>query len=314
MTKRFQRSLIALAAAAFLAACTPARTATVAVVKSRALPAYDAAQQGFMTVVGGQLRPTCYALTGDPAVTRRVMSQIKSSPPDLVLALGTEAADQVKSALGRMPAVFAMVVDPVQSGLVSSLSRPGGNMTGVTLAIPPSQTLEVIRRAVPGVRRVGIIYDPAQSQRAVREMTDAARPLGLQVIARSVRSASEVPRAAEDLRGSIDCLCAPVDGTVYSPQSAKFLLLFALRNGIPVAGFSANLVEAGALLALYPDYADVGRQAGYLALRVLAGEPPGSVPVAAPRKALLAINLSVERTLGLSIPQAVRKTADRIFR
>ena len=314
MTNRFRLLITAIAAAALGASLTWASAANVAIVKSRALPAYDAAQQGFVSILGSQARPAYYALTGDPAVTRRVMSQIKSSAPDLVFALGTEAADQVKAALGGVPAVFAMIVDPMQSGLVSSLSRPGGSMTGVSLAIAPSHTLDVVRRALPEVKRIGIIYDPGQSQRSVREMTDTARAVGLQIVTRSVRSASEVPRAAEEMRSLIDCLYAPVDGTVYSPQSAKFLLLFALRNGIPVVGFSANLVEAGALLALYPDYADVGRQAGYLALRVLAGESPGSVAVAPPRKALLAINLSVERTLGLRMPQSVRKAADRVFK
>jgi putative ABC transport system substrate-binding protein len=314
MTNRYRFLITVIAVAALVASLRGASAASVAIVKSRALPAYDAAQQGFVSVVGGQARTTYYALSGDPAATRRIMLQIKGSAPDLVLALGTEAADQVKAALGGVPAVFAMIVDPVQSGLVSSLSRPGGSMTGVSLAIAPSHTLDIIRRALPEAKRIGVIYDPAQSQRSVREMTDAARAVGLQVVARAVRSASEVPRAAEELRNSIDCLYAPVDGTVYSPQSAKFVLLFALRNGIPVVGFSANLVEAGALLALYPDYADIGRQAGYIALRVLAGESAGSIAVAPPRKALLAINLSVERTLGLSIPQSVRKGADRVFK
>lgn len=303
-----------LAALAVAASITWADAATVAIVKSRPLPAYNAAQQGFMGVVGSQARPTYYTLTGEPAVARKVAAEIRSSSPTLVLALGTEAADQVGGAVGRIPVVFAMVVDPVQSGLVSNPARPGKTMTGVSLAITPSETLQILKRAVPTAQRVGVIYDPAQSQRAVRAMTDAAPSHGLQIVTRSVRSAAEVPRAAEALRGKIDVLYAPVDGTVYSPQSAKFVLLFALRNGIPVVGFSANLVEAGALLALYPDYTDIGRQAGYLAQRVLSGESAGSIPLAKPRKSLLAINLSVERTLGLTIPQSLRKTADRVFK
>jgi putative ABC transport system substrate-binding protein len=286
------------------------------VVRSQALPAYDAAQQGFMSVIGSQAegRTASYTLSGDAAGASRLVSQIRSGSPDVVLALGTEAARQVGAALGNIPVVFAMVVDPVQSGVVSNLGRPGGNMTGVMLAVPPSESLQALKRALPQVRRVGVIYDPAQSQRAVREMIEAARALGLQVATRAVRSAAEVPRAAEELRGNIDALYAPVDGTVYSSQSAKFLLLFALRSGIPVVGFSANLVEAGALLALYPDYVDIGRQAGSMALRILSGEPAGNIAVASPRKLLLAINLSVERTLGLTIPQSLRKTADKVFK
>jgi len=305
-----------IAATALAAAAPSAAGARIVVVKSRALAAYDAAEQGFMSVVGSQAegRTASYTLSGDAAAAGRLVSQIRSSPPDVVLALGTEAARQVGGALGSIPVVFAMVVDPVQSGVVSNLGHPGGNMTGVMLAVPPSESLQALKRAVPQARRVGVIYDPAQSQRAVREMTDAARGLGLQVASRAVRSAAEVPRAAEELRGNIDALYAPVDGTVYSSQSAKFILLFALRSGIPVMGFSANLVEAGALLALYPDYVDVGRQAGHMALRILSGEAAGNIAVASPRKLLLAINLSVERTLGVTIPQSLRKTADKVFK
>lgn len=303
-----------IAAALVTASASWAAPARIVVVRSRPLSAYDAAQQGFLSTVGQVQVHATYALTGDPQVTRRVISQIKGSPPDLVLALGTEAAAEVGSALGGIPVVFAMVVDPVQSRLLSSPARPGGSMTGVTLAVPPSEVLRALKRALPGAKSVGVIYDPAQSQRAVQELTDAARGLGLRVVTRSVGSAAEVPRAAEDLRGKMDVLYAPVDSTVYSPQSAKFVLLFALRSGIPVVGFSANLVEAGALLAVYPDYADVGRQAGSMARRILSGEAAGGIPVSAPRQARLAINLSVARTLGVSIPQTVKKSADLVFK
>jgi len=306
--------MTALVTAALAASVALADAATIAVVKSRALPAYDAAQQGFTNIVGSQARVTSFALTGDSAVARRAIAQIRANPPEVVLVLGTEAASQIGSALSPIPVVFAMVVDPVQSGLLGNAARPGGNMTGVTLAVPASEVLQALRRAVPAVRRVGIIYDPAQSQRVVREMAETARNLGLRIVTRTVRSAADVPQAAEDLRGKIDALYAQLDGTVYSAQSAKFVLLFALRNGIPVVGFSANLVEAGALLAVYPDYADVGRQAGYIALRILSGEAVGSIAVAAPRKSLVAINLSVERTLGVRIPQSLRQSADKVFR
>jgi putative ABC transport system substrate-binding protein len=307
--------LVALAAAVVVAPCAWAEPARVVVVKSRALPAYDAAEQGFTSVVAsqGQVSAKEYVLSGDPAVTRQVVAQITSNPPDVVLALGTEAAQQVGKAVGNIPVVFAIVVDPVQSDLLSNPSRPGGNMTGVSLLIPAADTLGALQRAAPHAKRIGIIYDPSNSQRSVKEMTDAARAAGLQVVARPVRSASEVPRAAEELRGKIDALYAPVDGTVYSPQSARHVLLFAVRNAIPVAGFSSNLVAAGALLALYPDYTDIGRQAGYIALRVLLGEAPGRIPVAAPRKSLLALNLNVARTLGLTIPSALRDSADKVY-
>ena len=307
--------LVALAAAVSVAPCAWAEPARLAVVKSRALPAYDAAQQGFTSVVAsqGQVSAKEYVLSGDPAVTRQVVAQIKSNPPDVVLTLGTEAAQQVGKAVGNIPVVFAVVVDPVQSDLLSNPSRPGGNMTGVSLVIPAADTLDTLQRAAPRAKRIGIIYDPSNSQRSVKEMTDAARAAGMQVIARPVRSAPEVPRAAEELRGKIDALYAPVDGTVYSPQSAKYVLLFAVRNAIPVAGFSSNLVAAGALLALYPDYTDIGRQAGYIALRILSGEAPGRIPVAAPRKSLLALNLNVARTLGLTIPAALRNSADKVY-
>ncbi|HUT74538.1 MAG TPA: ABC transporter substrate-binding protein [Armatimonadota bacterium] len=308
----------ALAAAALVLTVSESWAAStrVAVVKSRALSGYDAAEQGFMSVIGAQTQVsvTRYSLSANSTAARQVAAQIKANPPQVVLVLGTEAAQQVGKAVGDIPVVFAMVVDPVQSKLMDNPGRPGGNMTGVHLEIPASETLQALRRVVPTVRIVGVIYDPSNSEPEVDEITAGARSVGLRVVAQAVRSAAEVPAAAGKLRGKVDAIYAPIDTTVYSPQSAKYVLLFAVRNGLPVAGFSPNLVQAGALLALYPDYTDIGRQAGYLALRIISGEAPGRIPVVGPRKSLLALNLSVARALGLTVPETLRRSADKVFK
>jgi len=272
---------------------------TVAVVLSRDLPAYQAARNGFAATIK-ERQPGLKLHYLDASQTRSLAAVVKAKGANLVFAIGTEAAQALKSC--GLPMVFVMVVDPAQAGL-------SGNCTGVTLKVPVSEQFRLIKATLPKAREVGVLYNPARSGSIVREGQAAAASYGLHLRCIEVASESDLPRAAEKVKG-VNLIWATLDATVYGSHSAKYVLQFALRNSIPVMGFSPNIVEAGALFAAYPDFTDIGRQGAGLVLRVLSGEPAGAIPVAAPSRVATAVNLRVAESLHISLPAAFTRQAD----
>lgn len=286
-----------------LALGSAARAEGVAVVTSRDLPAYEQARAGFAAAMshrGVKLHFFNLAETSPTALAQAMRSRGATA----VFAIGTEAAQAALRS--NLPVVFSMVVDHRQAGLT-------GNCTGVILKLPVADQFKVLKAALPKAKDVGVLYNPARSGAVVREAQAAAPAFGLRLHPVEVTSESALPRAVEKMRG-MDVIWATVDSTVYASQPAKFILQFALRNGIPVMGFSANMVEAGALFAAYPDFTDIGRQGAVLVGRVLSGESAGAIPVADPGKVATAVNTRVADSLpGVSLPAAFRKQADQRY-
>ena len=284
---------------ALLATTTHSHAEGVAVVTSRDLPAYQQASQGLVAFMKERSPGTrLQTVTGKP---EGLVQALKSRGVSAIFAIGTEAALAAKAS--GLPVVFVMAMD--SAGLAGC--------AGVTLDLPVAEQFRVLRSVLPRAREVGVLYDPARTADSVREAQNAASALGLRLHCAAVTSRSMLPRATEKMKG-VDVIWAPLDATVYGSQSARYVLQFALRNRIPVMGFSPNLVEAGALFAVYADYRDIGRQGGSLLLRVLAGESPGSIGAVRPSGVAIAVNLRAADTLGVAIPAAVSKRADIIYK
>jgi putative tryptophan/tyrosine transport system substrate-binding protein len=179
--------------------------------------------------------------------------------------------------------------------------------TGVSLEFPLDQQLQWIRRILPGSqRRIGIVYSPAENEQTIARIREAARGLNLEIIARPVQSPSEIPQALASLAGAADVLWGVPDGIVMTPETARSILLFSLRNRLPLIGMSVAWVKSGALFALDRDYADVGSQCAEQALRLLGGESLQLVPPERPRKIVYALN---QRTADL---MSVRFSAETL--
>lgn len=140
----------------------------------------------------------------------------------------------------------------------------------------------------------------------------AAAGMGMDLVPMSVRSEGDLLGHAESLAG-MDALWSVADSTVFSPQGLNQILLSTLRHRVPFVGLSPSFVKAGALLALSVDYTDVGRQSGEIAERILAGEKPASIPVTAPRKVSLSINMNTARQIDVAIGDDIRQKAQIFF-
>jgi putative ABC transport system substrate-binding protein len=129
-----------------------------------------------------------------------------------------------------------------------------------------------------------------------------------------ISSEKEIPKAVETLAQKVDGLWAVADTMIFTPQSTQYILLYTLRNGIPLMGFSSSFVKAGALFTLACDHKDVGRQAGELAFKILTGEEPSQISITVPRMIYLCLNLRTAEQINLKIPEKIVSVAKEVFK
>ena len=233
---------------------------------------------------------------------------------DVIVTSGG-AVVAAKQATSVIPIVFPMAPDPVSSGLVASLARPGGNVTGLSIQSTELATkrLELIREVVPGLRRLAIMGNSG-SPAAVLEMSEAqaaARKLGLEVEILEIRRAEDIAPAFESLRDRADALYIGVDSLVGANRVRINTLTLGAR--LPTIYNSREYVELGGLLSYGPSYPDLFRRAAEFVDKILRGAKPGDIPVEQPTKFDLVINLTTAKALGLTIPEAFLLRADEVI-
>jgi len=288
----------------------------VAVIRSKVIKPYNDALLGFMDELwssGRKIAPGYYDLEEVEGEGKELADIIKDENPDLVFALGTQAALFARNNLSDFPIIFSMVLNPVESGIAESLQVPGENITGVCLNIPVELQFKKIKEIIPDIKRIGYLYDARKKFDTNKEARQAANKLGLQLISRPIYSRKDVPQELSVLIREADCLWSEIDPLVYSPQSARHIIMETLKARLPFMAFSFPYVKAGALLALECNYYDIGKQSAQTAIKILEGRKPGSIPVALPRETRLAINRRTARTIGLTIPEKSLAKADKIF-
>ena len=228
---------------------------------------------------------------------------IREEQPRLIVAIGADALEQVRQ-IRTIPIIYLMILNP------SKIVPEAKNVTGVQMTPSPVQQVDLIRKALPNVSKLGVLYDPNNLSKFVRQAADAARPLGLELVTREVRAPREVPGALLRLRGEIDAFWMLPDPSVVSPETMEFFILFSGENRLPLVSFSRKYVDMGALLALDTDPYDMGMQAGEMATRLLQDAGNCSIPrVEAARKTVKWVNPNVARRLGLPRDLAERLNA-----
>jgi ABC-type uncharacterized transport system substrate-binding protein len=236
---------------------------------------------------------------------------------DVIVTVGAPAAQAAKKASGTIPIVLASSSDPVGSGLVSSLARPGGNITGLSLMAPDldGKRLELLKEAFPKVARVAFLWQPSGSRGnlALTVMEAAAKALGLQLQSLPVRKLADFEGAfARAKREGAQALITSGGGLISTQR--RQVLDFAAKNRLPAMHRDSEFVEAGGLMSYGPDDTDVFRRAAEFVDKILKGAKPADIPVEQPNKFELVINLKTAKQLGLTIPQKVLARADRVIR
>lgn len=276
----------------------------IVVLKSRRAEPYELALRGLRRILKekGQNATFEEFLLKDVEQPER-LSEIGGKEPQLFVALGSAATSQIAQVVKSTPVVFCMVLNPVASGFVRSMTSSGNNLTGASLDIPLRLQFEALRSIVPHAKKMGVIYNPEETGSVVQQARKTAREMGLDLVAISIATADKVPDALSRLDRSIDALWSVADSTTFSSkESIKYILEHTVRNKIPFVGLSPAFVEAGALMALAADYQEIGAQCGGLASRVLKGDNPSSLPITTPQKVTLHVNLNTAKSIGLKIP------------
>ncbi len=243
-------------------------------------------------------------------------SELVRANVDLIVAIGTPAARAAQRATATIPIVMVSVADPVGSGLVPSLARPGGNITGVTNFVGDTtrKLLDLLVAAVPKLTRVAVLLNPDnQSTALVLKSIDAAsRSIGVHVIEAGARTPVEVDQAfALMARERAQAFLTLADPFLFDRRVQVTEL--AARMRIPAIYNSPEYVEAGGLMSYGVNTAEVHRSAAIQASKILRGAAPGEIPVEQPTQVELVLNLRAAREIGITIPQSILARAERVL-
>jgi putative ABC transport system substrate-binding protein len=253
---------------------------------------------------------------GDAELIRKHAVELVALTPDVILATGSASVGPLLQATRTVPIVFALVPDPVGAGYVESLARPGGNATGfINFEYGISgKWLELLKQIAPGVTRTGVIRDPTISAGLglFGAIQSAAPSFGLEATPVNVRDADEIERGitafARSPNGGL-----VVTGSALAVVHRNLIITLAARYKLPTVYFQRLFVAAGGLLSYAPDFLDQFRQAASYVDRILKGEKPADLPVQAPTRYELVLNLKTAKSLGLDVPPVLLARADEVI-
>jgi putative tryptophan/tyrosine transport system substrate-binding protein len=253
---------------------------------------------------------------GNAADTRKYAAELVALSPDVILTNGAAILAPLLQATNSVPIVFVLVADPVGAGFVDSLARPGGNATGFT-AIEygfGGKYLELVKEIAPRTTRVAVIRDPVTTVGIglFGAIQNAAPSVGIEVRPVNVRDAGEIERAIADFARAAN------GGLVVTASALAFvhrdlLIALAARHKLPAIYPGREFIESGGLFAYGPDTLDQYRRAAVYVDRILKGEKPADLPVQAPTKFELVINLKAAKALGLTVPPSLLARANEVI-
>ena len=252
----------------------------------------------------------------DPERTRKYATELVALTPDVILAAGTLGVTALQRVTRILPIVFVQVSDPVGTGLVDTLARPGGNTTGFMLLEFGSsgKWLEILKQIAPNITRAAVLRDSANPAATAEfgAIQAAAQSLGVEVRPVSIRDASEIEYAIATFAHSAN------GGLIVTPSAGvsvhqNLIITLAARHKLPAVYANRTNVVGGGLISYAPDRVEQFRRAAGYVDRILRGEKAADLPVQAPTKLELTINLRTAKALGLAVPPAVLARADEVI-
>jgi putative ABC transport system substrate-binding protein len=251
---------------------------------------------------------------GRPERYAEIAAEFVRLKVDVILTVGS-AVPIVKQTATTIPIVFAVAIDPVSSGLVASLSKPGGNVTGLSIQANElaGKRVELLREVMPQLRRLAILFN-ADNTQPVLEMGETqaeARRLGIEIIPLAIRRAEDIAPAFQNLKTKADAVYAAVDQLIVANRPR--ILALALGEQLPTIFSERDFVKAGALMSYGPSYAELFRHSADYVDKILRGTKPADIPVEQPTKFELVVNLATAKALDLKIPPSVLARADEVI-
>jgi len=252
---------------------------------------------------------------GRPERFTEIAAEFVRFKVEVIMTYGTAAVIAAKQATSIIPIVFAVANDPIGSGLVASLARPGVNVTGLSLQSTDiaAKRLELLREVVPSVRRLAMLTNSSNPSNVLesKEIQEAARSLALRVDLPEIQRAEDIAPAIEGLKGQVDALYVSADPLLNINRIRINTLANVAR--LPTITSVREWVEAGSLMSYGPSFADLFRRCGDIVDKILRGTAPADIPVEQPTKFDLVINLTTARALGLDVPPQLLALADEVI-
>jgi ABC-type uncharacterized transport system substrate-binding protein len=253
---------------------------------------------------------------GNDAKTRKNATEVVALAPNVILATGSSSMGPLMQISGSVPVVFVLVPDPVGAGYVDSLARPAGNATGFSLFEYSigGKWLDLLKQIAPGITRVAVLRDPVISGGLGQfgAVQSAASSFAVEVTAINMRDATDIERAimafATSSGGGLIVTASPL-----AVLHRGFIAALAARHKLPAIHFERAFVAEGGLISYGPDFIDQYRRAAGYVDRILKGEKPAELPVQAPTRYELAINLKTAKALGLTVPNTLIGRADEVM-
>ena len=287
--------------------------------RTRGSPNAEALRQGLrdLAYIEGQ-NIAIESLSAEGNVDRlpTLAAELVRRKVDIIFAAGAPAGRAAKNATRAIPIIFVGSTDPVASGLVDSLARPGGNVTGFSTGAQGlyGKRLEIIKETVPRITRVGVLWNPIDPSTALfKEIRAVAQELGVQIQSLEVRSFNDIDGAFEAAtKAQVGALVVAQQAPITSNQ--KRIVELAAKRRLPAIYSDTDWIDAGGLMSYGPSNTDLYRRSADYVDKILKGRPPSDLPVQQPMKYELIINLKTAKALGLTIPPMVLMRAERVIK
>ena len=284
-------------------------------------PALDAVRDGVKDELkdegfeaGKNLKWEYQSAQGNTGTAAQIARKFIGDKPDAIVAIATPSAQAVVAATKSIPVVYSGVTDPVAAQLVKDWKPSGTNVTGVSDLLELEKQVDLIKRVVPNVKRVGIVYNPGEANSAVvvKAMKELLGKSGISLVEAAAPRSVDVGSAAKSLIGKVDVIYTNTDNNVVSAYEA--LVKVGNDAKIPLVASDTDSVKRGAIAALGVNYYDLGRQTGKVVARILKGEKPGDIASATSSKLELFVNSTAAQKQGVTLPADLIKSAKTVIK
>jgi len=251
---------------------------------------------------------------GDSATNTAIAQKFANSSYDLFIPFGTSSSQALVNLIKDRPIIFASVTDPVTAGIVQTNEKPGGNVTGTSNITLYKEQLELLKKIVPSVKKIGYVYNPGEAN-AVYGLAQAKKygeAMGFEFVTAPANNSGEVISAARSIAEKVDAFYMSPDNTVLSAQDA--FVKVAIEAKKPLISIEESGVKAGALATLGTNYEKVGERTAEIALRVLKGEKPANIPVLGVTDDDLFINTTTAQAIGITLSQEMLNQAKQVYK
>ncbi|MEN6510070.1 MAG: ABC transporter substrate-binding protein, partial [Smithella sp.] len=250
---------------------------------------------------------------GDMGTSMMIANKLAADKVDLIFSISTPSSQHALKATQAIPIIFGAVTDPLSAGVVQNVTKPGGNITGVSDAWPIKKQVELLVKLVPTVKTLGIVYNPGESNAKfmLTKLQEACSQLDIKLITAPISNTGEVLVAAKSLAPKVDAFYSSIDNSVLSAVASLVKVANEYRK--PIIAGESDSVQKGAIATLGTNYHEIGVESGKLAIKVLEGSKPGDLPVISDSKTDLYLNMKSLKSLDIKAPAELKNSAKTKF-